>query len=175
MHGYCMLSNGSNDVRTVGIRGIGRPGTPVAKAIYNKIANQFESSFFLANVREMSKQNRAVEQQETLLSQIQERKFIAGNLYPGIDAIRDRLCTKKVLIDIDDIFQTLISRFRLKSLATLLLTAYEKLEAFPDIVEEMPCFEKVGQIEDTYIVFHELLAIPLDQVHACSYKIPDTA
>ncbi|XP_073262636.1 disease resistance protein RPV1-like [Populus alba] len=103
MHGYCMLSNGSNDVRTVGIRGIGRTGTPVAKAIYNKIANQFESSFFLANVREMSKQNRAVEQQETLLSQIQERKFIAGNLYPGIDAIRDRLCTKKVLIDIDDV------------------------------------------------------------------------
>jgi hypothetical protein len=31
----------------------------------------------------------------------------------------------------------------LKSLATLLLTASEKLEAFPDIVEEMPCFEKV--------------------------------
>jgi hypothetical protein len=51
----------------------------------------------------MSKQNRAVEQQETLLSQIQERKFIAGNLYSGIDAIRDRLCTKKVLIDIDDV------------------------------------------------------------------------
>jgi len=103
MHVYCMLSNGSNDVRMVGIREIGRTGTPVAKAIYNKISNQFESSFFLANVREMSKQNRAVEQQETLLSQIQERKFIAGNLYSGIDAIRDRLCTKKVLIDIDDV------------------------------------------------------------------------
>jgi hypothetical protein len=87
----------------VGLRGIGRAGTNVAKAIYNKIAKQFESSFFLANVREMSKQNRAVEQQETLLSQIQERKFIAGNLYSGIDAIRDRLCTKKVLIDIDDV------------------------------------------------------------------------
>lgn len=101
----CQLRLASNDVCMVGILGIGGIGkTTVAKAIYNEIANQFEGSSFLANVREMAKQNKVVELQQTLLSQILgDKNWSVGNIDFGISVIKDRLCSKKVLIVIDDV------------------------------------------------------------------------
>lgn len=52
-----------------GIRGIGK--TTLAKALYNKIASQFEGCCFLSNVREASKQfNGLAQLQKKLLFQI---------------------------------------------------------------------------------------------------------
>ncbi|KAK2642888.1 hypothetical protein Ddye_024651 [Dipteronia dyeriana] len=46
------LCTGSNDFRSLGICGIGSIGkTILAKAVYNKIACQFEGSYFIDNVR----------------------------------------------------------------------------------------------------------------------------
>ncbi|KAJ6854579.1 hypothetical protein NC651_039500 [Populus alba x Populus x berolinensis] len=101
----CQLRLASNDVFMVGILGIGGIGkTTVAKAIYNEIANQFEGSSFLANVREMAKQNKVVELQQTLLSQILgDKNRSVGNKDFGISVIKDRLCSKKVLVVVDDV------------------------------------------------------------------------
>lgn len=50
-----LLSTGSKDVYTLGIWGIGGIGkTTLAGAIFNRISNQFEGSYFLQNVREES-------------------------------------------------------------------------------------------------------------------------
>ena len=46
----------SNDVRIVAIHGLGGMGkTTIAKAVYNRIVDSFEGSYFLENVRESSR------------------------------------------------------------------------------------------------------------------------
>ena len=67
-----LLDMKSNDVRMVGIHGLGGVGkTTVAKAIYNRIANFFELSCFLEDVKEKSETNDdIIKLQEMLLSKI---------------------------------------------------------------------------------------------------------
>ncbi|KAK3415820.1 hypothetical protein EUGRSUZ_H01449 [Eucalyptus grandis] len=95
-----------NDVLMIGLWGPGGIGkTTIAKAIYNAIAREFHGSSFLEQVRENSnKGNGLVGLQEKLLSRI---------LYPirltvctkdgGISLIRERLCSKKILLVLDDV------------------------------------------------------------------------
>ena len=50
-----LLDIKSNDIRMVGIHGLGGISkTTIAKAIYNRIVDQFEGSCLLENVREKS-------------------------------------------------------------------------------------------------------------------------
>ncbi|XP_048317902.1 disease resistance protein RPV1-like [Ziziphus jujuba] len=52
------VGTGKNDVKFIGIYGIGGVGkTTIAKALFNKFADEFEGSSFLTNVIETSKQN----------------------------------------------------------------------------------------------------------------------
>ena len=100
-----LLDMESNDVCMVGICGFGGTGkTTISKAVYNRIANRFEGSCFLENVREMSKIIGGIIQlQETLLSKIlQERDLKVYNVFEGINLIKERLRHKKVLIILDD-------------------------------------------------------------------------
>ena len=84
----------------VAIRGLGGIGnTTIAKAIYNKIVNVFEGSFFLENVKERSRSNDGIIQlQEILLSNIlRGGNLKVDNISRGINAIKERLCHKRVL------------------------------------------------------------------------------
>uniref|UniRef100_A0A5B7BGI6 Putative ATP binding protein n=1 Tax=Davidia involucrata TaxID=16924 RepID=A0A5B7BGI6_DAVIN len=101
-----LLSSGSDDVRMIGIFGMGGIGkTTVAKAIYNMIFHNFEGSCFLSNVREVSETpNGLVHLQEQLLSEILMKKNLkVGNVDRGIHLVKERLSYKRVLIVLDDL------------------------------------------------------------------------
>jgi hypothetical protein len=85
--------------------GIGK--TTLARAVYGKIARQFEANCFLANVREEAGKRGLVALQKQLLSStIQTKSNInIWDVYDGANVIRNRLCCKRVLIILDDVDQ----------------------------------------------------------------------
>ena len=96
----------SNDVRMVGIYGIGGIGkTTMSKAIYNEILTKFEGISFLENVREKSKDDSSlVQSQQQLNNSILKRKNpTISNGHEGIHVIRKRLQTKRLLVVLDDV------------------------------------------------------------------------
>ncbi|KAI8004899.1 TMV resistance protein N [Camellia lanceoleosa] len=107
-HINLMLSIGSDDVRMIGIYGLGGIGkTTIAKAVYNHISLQFQGSCFLANVREVAGQlNGLVQLQEQLLCALLGRKNLKiGSVDRGINLMKERLHSKRVLIVLDDVDQ----------------------------------------------------------------------
>ena len=96
------LSVGADDVRMIGIWGLGGSGkTTIAKAIYNEFCQSFEGKSFLANVRETSS---LVHLQNQLLSEILKiRKTEVHSVPKGIFMIKERLCSRRVLVIIDDV------------------------------------------------------------------------
>ncbi|KAG7945301.1 hypothetical protein I3843_15G144900 [Carya illinoinensis] len=105
-HIYQHLSIGKNDIiRIVGIFGIGGIGkTTISKDIYNRISSQFEGSCFLKDVRETSKQTRGlIKLQNTLLYDILGTSLDVHDYDRGINVIRHRLCSKRVLLILDDV------------------------------------------------------------------------
>ena len=96
----------SNEITMVGLYGIGGMGkTTLAKALYNKISDDSEGCCFLANVREASNQYWGlVELQKTLLREIlMDDSIKVSNVGIGISIIRDRLCSKKIILILDDV------------------------------------------------------------------------
>ncbi|XP_030962291.1 TMV resistance protein N-like [Quercus lobata] len=101
-----LLDMESNDACMVGIYGLGGVGkTTVSKAVYYRIANLFEGSCFLENVREMSKiYSDKILLQKTLLSKILHGEDLkVYNVSEGTNLIKQRLHGKKVLLILDDV------------------------------------------------------------------------
>ena len=104
-----LLDIESNDVRMVGISGIGGIGkTTIAKAIYNSISYEFKAKSFLENVRERSKTHIGIiHLQEELLSNISQNKILkVNNVSRGTKMINEILSLKRFLIILDDVDNT---------------------------------------------------------------------
>ncbi|KAL6224294.1 hypothetical protein ACLB2K_003149 [Fragaria x ananassa] len=101
-----LLGVEGRDVHMVGIWGAGGIGkTTIAKAVYNSIAQKFDGSCFLENVRENSEGTRGlVELQKILLREIlKEREVEVTSVARGISMIKERLQHKSVLLVLDDV------------------------------------------------------------------------
>ncbi|KAL4599268.1 hypothetical protein ACB092_11G115200 [Castanea dentata] len=86
-----------------GLGGIGK--TTIAKVVYNKIVDNFERSCFLENVRENSRtDDDIIKLQEKIISKILQNQHLkVNNVSKGINVIKERLHSKRVLLVLDDV------------------------------------------------------------------------
>jgi hypothetical protein len=100
-----LLSIGLDDVRFVGIYGMGGIGkTTLSKAIYERVSHEFEASCFIASIREETITHNLVYLQKQLIYEIlMEREINIWNEYRASQVIANRLRNKKVLIVLDDV------------------------------------------------------------------------
>ncbi|KAF5441945.1 hypothetical protein F2P56_037111, partial [Juglans regia] len=103
-----LLDMESNDVRFVGIHGMGGVGkTTLAQIIYDRVFNsncRFEGSNFISCIREKSTTARDLASlQKELLSTIMQEKIHVWDHHQGIKVIRSMLRNKKVFIVLDGV------------------------------------------------------------------------
>ena len=100
-------SMGMNDVRFIGIWGMGGVGkTTLAQVLYEKIHSHFDGSSFLANVREKSGNGGLVTLQKQLFFDILfESNIDILDAQQGTNVIMNRLCCKRVLVILEDVDQ----------------------------------------------------------------------
>ncbi|XP_074380954.1 disease resistance protein Roq1-like [Apium graveolens] len=114
---YQKLQMESNDVRAIGICGMGGIGkTTTAKAFYNKYHPNFDSCCFIEKVKKYSEDGSPllplIEQLLTVLLELKDYKVT--NVDSGIRQLEQILRFKKTLIVLDDLDQSSYSEFLAK-------------------------------------------------------------
>ncbi|KAK4594849.1 hypothetical protein RGQ29_018540 [Quercus rubra] len=100
------LDLGSNNVRMVGIWGMGGIGkTTLARVVFHMVSNKFEGCCFLANVRGVCEKDGLVQLQQQLILQILNENMEVKDVNEGVFVIKNRLRHKKILLVLDDVDQ----------------------------------------------------------------------
>ncbi|PWA47632.1 disease resistance protein (TIR-NBS-LRR class) [Artemisia annua] len=101
------LEIGVNDVRMIGIKGMGGVGkSTLARAIFDRVSIQFEAVCFVENVREVSKSslNGLMRLQKQILRNVLKDKTISiSSVQEGKNIMKKIMLARKVLIVIDDV------------------------------------------------------------------------
>ncbi|XP_070675921.1 disease resistance protein RUN1 isoform X2 [Malus domestica] len=101
-----LFSGGLNDVKMVGIWGMGGLGkTTAANSIYNKIHHRFQFKCYLGDVSNTERRYGLVDLQKQLVSSILKQTTICqiNNVQRGISVVKGCLRPRKVLLVIDNV------------------------------------------------------------------------
>ncbi|CAI9281504.1 unnamed protein product [Lactuca saligna] len=101
------LGTGCNDVRIIGIKGIGGGGkTTLARAVFDQISFQFEGKSFVENVREVSNASATGlnSLQNQIVSDVLNDKVInESNVFDGKAMMKRMMSSRKILVVLDDV------------------------------------------------------------------------
>ncbi|GKB96302.1 Toll/interleukin-1 receptor domain-containing protein, partial [Tanacetum coccineum] len=101
------LEMGTNDVRMIGIKGMGGGGkTTLARAVYDQISIYFQGKSFVKNVREASKASLSglKKLQKQMVSNVLNKQDITiDSVHDGTNMMKKMMCGRKVLIVLDDV------------------------------------------------------------------------
>ncbi|PWA47306.1 toll/interleukin-1 receptor (TIR) domain-containing protein [Artemisia annua] len=98
------LEMGIDDVRMIGIKGMGGVGkTTTARAVFDHLSADFEAISFLENVREDSTKLGLNKLQEQVLSDVLNDQVTVNAVTNGKMMMKNRMCGIKVLLVLDDV------------------------------------------------------------------------
>ncbi|PWA47304.1 disease resistance protein (TIR-NBS-LRR class) family [Artemisia annua] len=98
------LEMGIDDVRMIGIKGMGGAGkTTTARAVFDHLSADFEAKSFVENVREVSTNLGLNKLQEQVLSDVLKEDVTVKAVTDGKIMMKNRMCRIKVLLVLDDV------------------------------------------------------------------------
>ena len=100
------LAIGSNDVRIIGVWGMGGIGKKtLARVVFHMVYKEFEGCCFLSNVREVFEKDGLVPLQQQLIFQLLNERMSIQDVQDGVLVIKNRLRHKRILLVLDDVNQ----------------------------------------------------------------------
>ncbi|KAH0733919.1 hypothetical protein KY285_009626 [Solanum tuberosum] len=99
-----LLDMESNNVRTIGIWGMGGIGkAEIANVLHQRIRHQFEADCFLGNVGKRHQKNGLAWLQQVVIRKLLGEKLTLTSEHEGMNILSNRLSSKKVLFILDDV------------------------------------------------------------------------
>ena len=100
------LAIGSNDVRIIGVWGMGGIGkTTLARVVFDMLSKEFEGCCFLNDVRKSSEEDGLVSLQQKLILQLLKESMSTQDVDEGVFMIKNGLRHKRILLVLDDVDQ----------------------------------------------------------------------